>query len=147
MKFSESKMGRIFIIRLEDRDKLPDALEKFAEDNNIPGGMCILVGGVRSNSRFVSGPADEDERPVTPIIKRLAGVNEILGAGTLFPGSDGKMKLHMHASMGRKEKSVTGCIRPGIEIWQVGEVILFELAGSGARREKDEDSGFELLTP
>lgn len=147
MKYSTGEIGRIFIIRLEDGDKLPSSLEKFAEDNKIAGGMCILVGGVRPEGKIVAGPLCEDERPVNPIIRRLAGVHEILGAGTFFPDSEGKPRLHMHASMGREDESLTGCIRPGIEIWQVGEVILIEIAETTGHREKDEDLGFELLHP
>ncbi len=140
-------MGRVFTIRLENGEKLPGTLEDFAEKKGVKAGLCILIGGIQAGSRIVSGPADEEERPVNPIIRSLAGVHEILGAGTLFPGSDGKIKLHMHASAGRDGKSETGCIRPGIEIWHVGEAILIELTGTEARREKEKNLGFELLEP
>ncbi len=147
MKYSTGEIGRIFVIRLEDGDKLPYSLEKFAKDNKITAGMCILVGGVRSEGKVVTGPSDENERPVDPIIRQIAGVHEILGVGTIFPDGSGRPSLHMHAAMGREDKSITGCIRPGIEIWQVGEVILIELVKTAGRREKDDDTGFELLRP
>lgn len=147
MKYSKGEVGRVFIIRLEDGDKMPAALEKFASENKIEAGMCILLGGVRSGGKIVAGPLCGEERPVNPVILNLAGVNEILGVGTLFPDMEGNPKLHMHASMGREEKSLTGCIRPGIEIWQLAEVILLEISGTSGRREKDEDLGFELLSP
>lgn len=145
MKYSEAEMGRLFVIRLQDGDRLPSAIEDFAKEKKIAGAMCILVGGVSSEGRIVSGPALEDERPVNPIIKQLAGVHEIVGAGTIFADSSGNPRLHMHASLGRGESSVTGCIRPGIEIWNVGEVILIELVNTTARRETDSSLGFELL--
>jgi predicted DNA-binding protein with PD1-like motif len=146
MKYSKAEVRRIFVIRLEDGDALPSTLEKFAEDNGIAGGMCILVGGMRSGGKIVVGPVSGEEMPVNPIFLHLEGIHEIAGVGTIFPDSEGKPKLHMHASMGRKDKSVTGCIRPGIQIWQVGEVILLEIKTTG-RRVKDEKTGFELLEP
>lgn len=145
MKYSEAEIGRIFVIRLEDGDRLPETLESFAEEKKISGGMCILVGGVSSGGRVVTGPKDEDERPVNPIIRQLAGVHEIVGAGTIFPDESGHPRLHMHASVGREKETTTGCIRPGIEIWKVGEVILLEIVNSTGCRKKDEEMGFELL--
>ncbi len=146
MKYSKAEVGRIFVIRLEDGDVLPSSLEKFADDNGIEGGMCILVGGVRSGGKVVVGPSSAEERPVNPLLFHLEGVHEIAGVGTLFRDEEGKAKLHMHASMGRKDRSVTGCIRPGIQIWQVGEVVFLEIKTTG-RRVNDKETGFELLEP
>ncbi len=94
---------------------------------------------------MLTGPRDQDARPIRPIINQLTGVHEILGAGTIFPDENGSPKLHMHAAAGREGKTTSGCIRPGIEIWKVGEVILLELINGRGCREKDEKMGFELL--
>ena len=51
----------------------------------------------------------------------------------------------MHASLGRGDKAVTGCIRMGIDIWHIGEVIILEITDAAACREKDEKTGFEFL--
>ncbi len=146
MKYSQGETGRIFVIRLEDGDALPSTLEKFARENKIAGGMCILLGGARSGGKIVAGPVSGEDMPVNPIFIGLEGVHEILGVGTIFPDTTGKPKLHMHASLGRRNKSLTGCIRPGIHIWQVGEVILLEIKTTG-HRVMDEKSGFELMEP
>jgi predicted DNA-binding protein with PD1-like motif len=50
----------------------------------------------------------------------------------------------MHGSFGRNDNTVTGCMRAGVEIWSIGEVVMFELCSS-AKREKDTRTGFELL--
>jgi hypothetical protein len=42
---------------------------------------------------------------------------------------------------------MTGCLRPGVTTWLVGEVILYEILGAKAARVKDRDSGFALLEP
>jgi predicted DNA-binding protein with PD1-like motif len=51
----------------------------------------------------------------------------------------------MHASFGRNENTITGCVRKGVDVWRIGEVILFELSGTSALRMKDKTTGFEFL--
>ena len=146
MKYSEGKMGRVFVVRLEDEDKLPQAIESFAWKNNILRGMCILVGGIKEGGKIVVGPEDSKSTPVVPMVFDLKGVHEVCAVGTIFPDRDGKPKLHMHAALGREEKTRTGCIRLGIEVWKLGEVILFEIMDNTARREQAK-IGFTMLEP
>jgi predicted DNA-binding protein with PD1-like motif len=75
----------------------------------------------------------------------LKGVHEACGVGTIFTDEEGKPKLHMHASFGRNDNAVTGCVRMGVEVWRIGEVVILELTGSSAKRVKDKTTGFELL--
>jgi len=58
---------------------------------------------------------------------------------------EGKPKLHMHASFGRKTGTVTGCVRMGVDVWRIGEVVVLELAGATAYRARDKETGFEFL--
>jgi predicted DNA-binding protein with PD1-like motif len=83
--------------------------------------------------------------PPEPTVALLKGVHEGCGVGTIFTDEAGKPKLHMHASFGRKENAVTGCVRMGVDVWQIGEVVILELTGSSARRAKDKDTDFEFL--
>jgi predicted DNA-binding protein with PD1-like motif len=53
----------------------------------------------------------------------------------------------MHLACGRSNDTVTGCVRTGVKVWHVMEVVLFELTGSSAKRVYDEATGFELLSP
>lgn len=147
MKFSEASLDRVFVIRLEDQDRLPQALESFAAEHNVRCGICFLVGGVQKGGKIVMGPEMPLQHPVIPILHQLTGIHEALAVGTLFPDEEGKTRLHMHAALGRAGETRTGCIRPGIETWQVGEVILLEIKGTAAFRKKDHDTGFELLEP
>ncbi len=147
MKFSEASLDRVFVIRLEDQDRLPQALESFAEEHGVLCGMCFLVGGIQEGGKIVTGPEMPLRHPVIPILHQLTGIHEVLAVGMLFPDEKGKTRLHMHAALGRASETRTGCIRPGIETWQVGEVILLEIKGTAAFRKKDRDTGFELLEP
>ena len=147
MKYSEGNIGRIFVIRLEDGDKLPAAIESFAADHNVLRGMCILVGGVKGDSKIIVGPESSDAMPPAPMLLSLIGVHEISGVGTIFPDKQGKPILHMHAAMGRGDQTKVGCIRPGIDVWQVGEVILLEITDNTSQRVLDDLTGFALLEP
>ncbi|MBW2331673.1 MAG: DNA-binding protein [Deltaproteobacteria bacterium] len=75
------------------------------------------------------------------------GAHEVVGVGVLAPGQDGKPVLHIHAALGRSGQTLTGCLRPGVTTWLVGEVILYEILGAKAARVMDKVSGFALLEP
>ncbi len=75
----------------------------------------------------------------------LDNVHEIVGTGTLFPDEEGKPILHLHVAAGRKDSTITGCVRTGVKIWQVGEVVLIELLDTTARRKLDTVSGLQTL--
>ena len=145
MQFAEAKLGRIFVLRLHDGDRLHEVLEQFASQHNISAALCFFVGGAKGKSRIVVGPKDGDALPPEPMITLLKGVHETAGVGTIFPDEEGKLKLHMHASFGRKTNAVTGCVRMGVDVWRIGEVVLLELTGAKASRVKNKETGFEFL--
>lgn len=145
MRFTEAKLGRIFVLRLNDGDRLPDVLEKFAAENKILSALCFFLGGAKDRSRVVVGPKHGHVLPPDPMVRLLDGVHEALGVGTIFENDEGKPKLHMHSSFGRNQKTITGCVRMGVDIWRIGEVVVLELTGSNARRANDQETGFEFL--
>jgi predicted DNA-binding protein with PD1-like motif len=144
MRYSETSLSRIFILRLEDGDRLPDVLEAFAREKNVAGALCFFLGGIKDGSRLVEGPA-ADELPPDPVIRALTGVHEVVGLGTIFPDEEGVPKLHAHAAAGRDGRTETGCVRPGIETWHILELVVLEMTASGARRKRDAATGFTLL--
>jgi len=146
MKASEGKLGRVFVIRLEDGDVLPGCVEKFAEEKGVSVGHAILVGGI-GKGQIVVGPRFSDKMPPKPMLLPIDGAHEVAGVGVLAPGEDGKPVLHMHAALGRSGQTMTGCLRPGVTTWIVGEVILYEILGARVVRLKDKRSGFALLQP
>jgi predicted DNA-binding protein with PD1-like motif len=146
MKASEGRTGRVFVIRLEDGDGIPGCIEDFARDNGVSMGHVVLLGGV-AGGQVVVGPRHSDERPPDPMLLPVDGAHEVLGVGLLAPGQDGRSVLHIHASLGRSGQTTTGCLRPGVSTWLVGEVILYEILGARATRLKDKESGLALLEP
>jgi len=145
MKYSEGSVGRVFVIRLDDRDKLPGAIEEFAEGKGVACAMCILVGGIDDGGTIVVGPKERKTMPPEPMLHRLVGVHEVSAVGTIFPDADGKPKLHMHAALGREGQTRTGCIRPGVDVWKLGELIILEILNNPAHRRRDPTTGFDVL--
>ena len=147
MKFCEAKEGRIFIIRLEDGDVLHEQLERFAKELRIRAASVICLGGADQDSRLITGPKSGRARPISPNEVILNEVHEVTGVGTIFPNELGNPVLHMHLACGREGKTVTGCVRRGVKVWHVMEIILTELIGHQASRQPDSSTGFELLVP
>jgi predicted DNA-binding protein with PD1-like motif len=146
MKACEGQIGRVFVIRLEDGDMVPECIERFAEEKGVSVGQAILVGGVGSGD-VVVGPKSSKEMPPEPVLLPIDGVHEVVGVGVLAPGENGKPTLHIHASLGRAGRTMTGCLRKGVTTWLVGEVVLYEILGAKLTRIQDKESGFELLEP
>ena len=144
MKASEGKIGRVFVIRLENGDIVPDCIEHFAQERRISVAHAILVGGIGSGE-VVVGPRHSDEMPPEPMLLPIDGAHEVVGVGVLALNGEEKPILHIHAALGRSGNTMTGCLRPGVRTWLVGEVILYEILGADVARVRDEESGFELL--
>jgi predicted DNA-binding protein with PD1-like motif len=145
MQYSEGRMGRVFILRLEDGDRLNDSIEGFAREQQISHGLAFYLGGSGDGSKVVVGP-EAGREDIVPIIFALAGAQEVLALGTLVPNEAGEPVLHMHGAAGREGRATVGCTRAGLEVWLVGEVVLLEILGAeSARRKKDPATGFQLL--
>jgi len=145
VRYSEGSIGRVFVLRLEDGDLLNDTLERFAADRGVERGLAFYLGGSADGSRVVVGPDVAHEDGIVALVHTLAGPQEVLAVGTIFPDEQGKPSVHMHAASGRERAATVGCTRAGLRTWLVGEVVLLEISGSTAHRETDAASGFELL--
>lgn len=146
MKASEGHIGRVFVIRLDDGDVVPECIERFARENGVSVGHVVLVGGI-GGGQIVVGPRHSNERPPDPMLLPVDSAHEVVGVGVLAPGEDGKPILHIHAALGRSGQTMSGCLRSGVTIWLVGEVILYEILGAKATRVRDRESGLALLEP
>jgi predicted DNA-binding protein with PD1-like motif len=147
MKFSEASQGRIFVLRLEDGEIVHAVIEQFAKDQGITAAALIILGGADDGSRLVVGPAEDRGLPLEIMERVLVHAHEVAGTGTLFRDEDGLPLLHMHMACGREGATVTGCIRQGVKVWHVMEVIVFELLDSSARRVTEAPLGLRLLRP
>jgi uncharacterized protein len=144
MKSTGGNIGRVFILRMEDGDIIPDCIEQFAEENSISVAQVFLIGGV-GGGQVVSGPRRSDQMPPEPMLLPVDGAHEICAIGLIAPDKRGKPMLHIHGSLGRAGHTLTGCLRPGVNTWVVGEAVIYEIKGADVKRLKDEQSGFTLL--
>ncbi|MGA1843347.1 MAG: PPC domain-containing DNA-binding protein [bacterium] len=147
MRYAQATQGRTFVIRLEDGDVVHEAIEGFAREHSIGAAALIIIGGADCGSRLVVGPEEGRASPVVPMEHTLQNVCEVAGTGTIFPDEQGKPVLHMHMACGREASTVTGCVRRGVKVWHIMEVILFELKDTKAVRAFDPETGFQLLNP
>ena len=145
MQYSEGKIGRVFTLRLDDNERVPDCIEQFAKDHDIKAAHFTMIGGIDAGN-IVVGPKDGDAPVIDPILYPISGAHEVVAVGTLFSDDEGTPILHMHAALGRDGKTHTGCIRPGLDVWLVGEVIIMEIIGTDMLRKVDKKSGLKLLS-
>ena len=148
MEYTEANLARIFILRLHQGEIVHETIEKFAKIKGVKNALCFFIGGADENSKLVVGPKDGKAMPPEIMVTILKGVHEGLGVGTLFADEAGNPKLHMHGSFGRNDcasNAVTGCIRAGVQVWQIGEVAILELSGTSVIRKKNKETGFEML--
>ena len=147
MKYAEAELGRTFVIRLEDGDIVHEEIERFAREKSIRAATLTILGGADLGSTLVVGPEEGRSETIVAMEKTLDDVHEVSGTGTLFPDDEGNLSLHMHMACGRKGETVTGCIRTGVKVWNVMEVVMVELVNNNSVRALDEATGFKLLQP
>ena len=144
MKAAEGKLGRVFVLRLEDGDVVPQCIEKYAEEKGVTAGCVIMTGDVGSG-RLVVGPKTSGLKNPEPMVLPFDSVHEVVAAGTIAPDAAGKPVLHIHGALGRAGQTMTGCLREGVKTWLVAEVVLIEILNINIARLKDDESGFTLL--
>jgi predicted DNA-binding protein with PD1-like motif len=145
MQWSEGRLGRVFVMRMEHGDSIPKTIEEFAKARGVRQGFCVALGGLGTGT-LVAGPEDGTASPIVPLLELIGDVHEAAAIGTIFPSEDGTPTLHMHGALGRRDSSRIGCLRAGVDVWKTFEVILIELVGVMMRRKMDRESGLELLS-
>lgn len=143
MKYTEGKIGKIYIIKFDDNDILFDKLSEFVIKENIKTAVVLFIGALRKGI-LVTGP----KKPVIPPIPNKLIFNdgwETLGIGTIYTNKKGP-QIHIHSAMGKKNRALTGCIRGETKVFLVVEAVVFELKGTKATKTVDKTTGLNLLT-
>ena len=144
MKYTQGAIGRVFILRLEDKDIVPDCIEKFAADMGIRVAQVLFHGGIGSG-QVVVGPRDTLDYQPQEMVVPVDGAHEILAVGLIAPDENNTPILHIHGSLGRAGHTICGCLREGVETWLIGEAVVYEILDIEAKRILDKESGFQLL--
>lgn len=141
MQYTQGNLGRVFVARLQDGESVYDAVAEIASREGIRSAVVYAIGGMRSG-KVVTGP-EQPTGPIVPHVESFDDARELVGIGTVFP-QDGKPALHFHAGIGRGQGALVGCLREGMSVFLVLEVIILELTGLDAERAADA-SGLHLL--
>jgi predicted DNA-binding protein with PD1-like motif len=142
MKYTKGSIGRIFVLKFEDDDILLDELSRFAKKERLKAATMIFIGALKKGD-LVTGP----KKPVIPPKPNKVYFKdawEVMGIGTIFTNKT-EPQIHIHSSMGKKRKVLTGCIRGKSKVFLVIEAIIFELKGIKAAKSIDPSTGLNLL--
>jgi len=142
MQYTQGNLGRVFLLKFENNDVFIDRLSEFAVKENVRAATMIFIGAVREGD-LVTGP----QKPVIPPSPNKMIFKdgwEVMGIGTLFTNTKGP-QIHIHASMGKKNKVLTGCLRGKSKVFLVVEAVLLELIGIKAGKDIDPSTGLNLL--
>ena len=142
MKYSVGKIGRVFLLKFENNDILIKSLVGLAKKERIKSASIIFIGALREGD-LVTGP-QKPVIPPEPNKKTFKDGWEVMGLGTIFSNSSGP-QIHIHASMGKKNRVLTGCVRGNSKVFLVIEAVILELKGIKANKEIDPKTGLNLL--
>lgn len=142
MRYTKGSIGRIFLLKFEDDDIVLDELDKFARYEKLKAATFIFLGALKKG-HIVTGPK-KPVIPPEPNWKKFKDGWEVMGVGTIFMNKKGP-QIHIHTSMGKKDKVMTGCVRKDSKVFLVIEAIVFELKGVKATKAIDPKTGLNLL--
>ena len=142
MQYTKARLGRIFLLKFSDGDILLDTLGKFSRKERLKSAVIVFLGALRSG-KLVTGPR-KPVIPPQPNWKEFKDGWEAMGIGTIFTNKTAP-QIHIHTTMGKKNKTLTGCVRLDSKVFLVVEAIVFELAGVKAVKEIDPKTGLNLL--
>lgn len=142
MKYTKGSIGRIFLLKFEDDDIVLDELDKFARHEELKSATFVFLGALKKG-HIVTGPK-KPIIPPEPNWKKFKDGWEVMGIGTIFTNKKGP-QIHIHTSMGKKDRVITGCVRKDSKVFLVIEAIVFELKGIKATKSIDPQTGLNLL--
>ena len=142
MEYTSGRIGRVFLLKFQDDDILVDELDRFAVKEKVKAAAFVFLGALKKGD-LVTGP----KKPVIPPEPNWVGFKdgwEAMGIGTIFTNSKGP-QIHIHTAMGKKLKTLIGCVRKKSKVFLVVEAVLFELEGVKAAKDIDPETGLNLL--
>ena len=142
MKYTRGTLGRIFLLKFENDEIFIDKLSGFVKKERIKAAAIIFIGALRKGL-LVTGP----KKPVIPPEPNQINFKngwEVMGIGTVFVNALGP-QIHIHSSMGKKNRVLTGCVRGKSKVFLVVEAVVFELKGVKANKTIDLKTGLNLL--
>lgn len=72
MQYSEGRLGRVFVIRLEDGEDLIRSIQQFVEELDVTTGLIHFLGALKEG-RLIAGPKEPTIPPGPPFVEELGG--------------------------------------------------------------------------
>ena len=144
MQATEGKIGRVFILRLEDGDTIPGCIEEFALKNGVRNGYVNFTAGIKTGN-IQSSFNQNTEKQAASLNITLSEPHEGTAQGFISRNTQDKPILHIHGTCGRDGQTVSGCLTNSAEINVYGEVIVYEILDAVCSRITDKTTGMQLL--
>ena len=131
--FGGREVPRRFVLVFETGDDVMGELQRFVEEQNVMAAFFHGLGGFQHATVGFYNLANKQYEPIE--IDQQAELLSLNGNVAIY---DGKPKLHIHVSLGRRDGSAIGghllqaTVRPTLEI------VLDELAGNLHRTDRPE---------
>ena len=142
MRYTKGTVGRVFLLKFDDDDILLDEISRLSKREDIKAATMVFLGALKKGD-LVTGPR-RAVIPPEPNWTRFKNAWEVMGIGTIFLNKSGP-QIHIHTSMGKKSKTLTGCVRKDSKVFLVIEAVVLELKGVKATKEMDPKTGLNLL--
>jgi uncharacterized protein len=143
MKYTTARLGRIFVLKFDDGDNMQEEIRSFCGKERVSTATLVFIGALRKG-KVVAGP----KKPVVPPQPNVVSYRdawEVMGIGTIFPDERKRPQVHLHASLGKGKKTLTGCIRQDSNVFLVIEAFVFEMKNARAAKLRDPRTGLNLL--
>ena len=142
MEYTTGRLGRVFVIKFCHNDVLLKEIERFSRKEKLKAAVFVFLGAMKQGE-LAAGP-QKPVIPPEPNWQRFRGGWEAMGVGTIFANKSGP-QIHIHTAMGKKARTLTGCVRRESNVFLVIEAVVFELKGVRAAKEIDSATGINLL--
>ncbi|MBE8712159.1 DUF296 domain-containing protein [Sphingobacterium sp. KB22] len=136
--WTAKKVEQGFIISINDKASITDALTDFVTQNKIVAGNILGVGAVNEATLRFFDP--ETKEYVDKTFKEQMEISNITGNIAV---KDGKPYLHVHATLGRKDyTALAGHLEDG-KIRGAGEIFIMPIQAD-IQRIKSEEIGLNV---
>ncbi|MGI5851610.1 MAG: DNA-binding protein [Clostridiales bacterium] len=137
--FTQDKVGRIFILRLDQGDFVLESINELIERENIKNGVVVSAIGTLDyctlHMVMTTGypPVEHFEKWEDKPLE-LASIDGIIADGV----------PHLHTVISDHEKAYAGHLEPGCRVLYLAEIVIMELEGDALTRIKNEKGINEL---
>jgi predicted DNA-binding protein with PD1-like motif len=143
MKHTSGKIKQVHILKFENNDDFIEEIKTFIKKKKIKAAFFMFLGALKKGD-IVSGPKKPVIPPV-PFFHSFDNAWEVFGVGSVFSGKKGDPHIHIHSSLGKGKKAITGCVRKNARVFIVIEALLYELSGVKASKDMDPKTGVNTL--